>query len=171
MKKAIVVFTVIFCSYVCCAQQILRLNQEEIKANETPQAVAYNFVKSIIFEDYANAVELMSLDYFFELMPTLFVEQVPIDRLFSSEYTHKIVDMRPVVNLGYEVAITETQLLDPNEFFDEDSKYRAEPAYFISFCCADDKGHLYDGKHGKYDTDVKVMIVREDDVWKVNGFE
>ena len=110
MKKAIVVFTVIFCSYVCCAQQILRLNQEEIKANETPQAVAYNFVKSIIFEDYANAVELMSLDYFFELMPTLFVEQVPIDRLFSSEYTHKIVDMRPVVNLGYEVAITETQL-------------------------------------------------------------
>ena len=56
MKKAIVVFTVIFCSYVCCAQQILRLNQEEIKANETPQAVAYNFFKSIIFEDYANAV-------------------------------------------------------------------------------------------------------------------
>ena len=172
IKKTIIILFVIFCS-ACCgfAQNIERLNKAEIEANETPRAVAYNFVTSIITENYAQTVELMTLGLFFELMPDLFGEGIPINQLFSTEYMHDIVEMRPVVKLGYEVVIVASRDIDSKEFFEEGSKYRGQPAYAFKFDCVDANNKLYDGSHGQYDTDVTVGVVIEEGKWKVFGFK
>lgn len=172
MRRILFVTSIIFACVSCIAQQsIERLSLAEISENSTPKAVAYNFVTSVIEERYHTTVELMTLGYFFELMPDLFGDGIPINQLFSSEYTHNIVDMRPVVKLGYELVITDSQPLDTEEYFEEGSKYRGAPAFSITFNCADTNNNFYDGSHGSYDTDVTIRVVKEDDKWRVFGFE
>lgn len=150
---------------------IERIGQSEIDKGEQPRAVAYKFVMSIVDENYVDAVELMSLELFFNLMPMLVLEEVPIDQLFSTKYGHKIVDMRPVVKMGYEVVVTNVQDVDSQNFFDDGSNYRDAPAFRVSLNCADANGKIYDGSQGSYDTEVHVVIVREDDEWKVYNYE
>jgi hypothetical protein len=104
-------------------------------------------------------------------MPGLFGEGIPIDQLFSTEYTHTIVDMRPVVKLGYEVVAVDCSAFDTKSYFREGSQYRGEPAYSVTFDCFDANNKMYDGSHGQYDTDVTVRVVKEDGAWKVFGFE
>lgn len=171
MKKSFLILLIIFCSCFGYAQQVERLSNAEIEANETPKAVAYNFVTSIINENYAQTVELMTLGFFFELMPGLFGEGIPIEQLFSREYMHDIVDMRPVVKLGYEVVITDSWELDSDKYFEDGSKYKGEPAFSVSFNCVDANNNFYDGSHGEYDTTARVMLVKEEGVWKVFGFK
>lgn len=172
IKKTIIILLLLLCSgWWGYAQHLERLNKAEIEANKTPRAAAYNFVTGIITENYAQAVELMTLGLFFELMPDLFGDGIPINQLFSSEYTHNIVDMRPVVKLGYEVVITDSQPLDTKKYFEESSKYRGAPAFGITFNCVDTNNNFYDGSHGSYDTDVTVMVVKEEGKWKVFGFK
>lgn len=172
MRKILFFISILFACVSCNAQlNIERLSPAEISENSTPKAVAYNFVTSIITEDYAKAVDLMTLDLFFKLMPGLFGEGIPINQLFSAEHTHVIVDMRPVVKLGYEVVLVASQEIDSKEYFEEGSKYRGQPAYAFKFDCADASNKLYDGSQGQYDTDVTVMVVKEDDKWRVFGFE
>lgn len=148
-----------------------RIGQQEIDIGEQPRTVAYKFVMGIVEENYVDAVELMSLELFFNLMPLLVLEEVPIDQLFSTEYGHKIVDMRPVVKMGYEVVVTSVQDIDSQNYFEEGSRYRDEPAFRVSLNCADANGKIYDGSQGSYDTEVHVVIVSEDDEWKVYNFE
>ena len=171
MKKVVLILSMLICVGWGYSQQIERLSESEIEANETPKAVAYNFVTSIINEDYAKTVDLMTLGFFFELMPSLFGEGIPIDQLFSNKYMHDIVDMRPVVKLGYEVVITDSWELESDKYFEEDSKYYGAPAISVSFNCADANNNFYDGKHGEYDTTARVLLVKEDGLWKVFGFK
>lgn len=172
IKKTIIILLLLLCSgWWGYAQHIERLSKAEIEANKTPRAAAYNFVTSVITENYAQTVELMTLGLFFELMPDLFGEGIPINQLFSMEYMHDIVDMRPVVKLGYEVVIVASQDINSEEYFEEGSKYRGQPAYAFKFDCADANNKLYDGSQGQYDTDVTVMVVIEEGKWKVFGFK
>ena len=152
--------------FVSCTHRIERLDAEEIKANETPRAVAYNFVLSIVNEDYATAVDLMSTNYFFKLMPELF-GGIPISQLFSNQFMHDIVDMRPVVKMGYEVVITDVQEFPLDKCFAEDSTFRNVPAYIVKFDCADANDKFYDDSNGEYDTDATIFVVKEDDEWKI----
>lgn len=172
MRRILFVTSIIFACVSCIAQQsIERLSPAEISENSTPKVVAYNFVTSVIEENYHTTVELMTLGYFFELMPDLFGEGIPINQLFSPEYMHDIVDMRPVVKLGYEVVIVASQDIDSEEYFEEGSKYRGQSAYAFKFDCADANNKFYDGSQGQYDTDVTVMVVKEVGKWKVFGFK
>lgn len=172
MRKILFVVCILFVCVSCVAQQsIERLSLAEISENSTPKAVAYNFVTSVIEERYHTTVELMTLGLFFELMPDLFGGGIPINQLFSSEYTHNIVDMRPVVKLGYEVVLVASQDINSEEYFEEGSKYRGQPAYAFKFDCADANNKFYDGSQGQYDTDVTVMVVKEKGKWKVFGFK
>ena len=145
--------------------------QSESSEEEAARLAAYQFVMGIVNENYAEVVELMTLEYFFQLMPGLFGEGIPIDQLFSTEYTHSIVDMRPVVKLGYEVTSIDCSTFDTKSYFREGSKYRSEPAYSVTFDCFDANNKKYDGSHGQYDTDVTVRVVKENGVWKVFEFE
>lgn len=171
MKKVSLVILALLFSYCCYSQQIERLSPEEISGNETPRAAAYHFVTDIVEENYPDAVELMSLEMFFNMMPLLIEEGVPIDQVFSTDYIHKIVDMRPVVKMGYSVVVTGVKDIDSGTFFNEGSSYREAPAFRISLNCANANDELYDGSKGDYDTTVDVIIVKEDNEWKVFGFE
>lgn len=171
MKRIAYIF---FALLLSCthAQQVERLNPAKIEENVTPRAVAYNFVTSIITEEYATAFEQMTDEYFFQLMPALIGEGIPPSELFSSQYTHKIVDMRPVVQLGYEVVLTECKELKSETFFDDESNYKGLPASSVSFTCVDSQNKRYDGSRGQYDTEVTILLVRnEENKWKVLGFE
>lgn len=145
--------------------------QTESPEKEAAREAAYRFVMSIVNENYAEAVELMTLEYFFQLMPGLFGDGIPIDELFSSEYTHNIVDMRPVVKMGYQVVAVDCSAFDTNTYFQEGSKYKGQPAYSVTFDCFDANNKKYDGSQGQFDTDVTVKVVKEEGVWKVFGFE
>ena len=152
------------------AQTIERLSQIEIDSCDTPRAVAYNFVMSIVNEEYSQTVKLMSLEYFYQMMQPLFFEGIPINQLFSTAYTHKIVDMRPVVKMGYDVVVTNSCAIDTDNESDK-YRYKGQPAYYVSFNCANNKNKFYNGSKGKYDTAVTVTVVEEDGKWKVLGFE
>lgn len=146
-------------------------SQKESPEKEAAREAAYQFVMNIVNENYAEAVELMTLEYFFQLMPGLFGEGIPIDELFSSEYTHNIVDMRPVVKMGYKVVAVDCSTFDTKTYFQEGSKYKGQPAYSVTFDCFNANNKKYDGSQGQYDTDVTVRVVKEEGVWKVFGFE
>ena len=123
--------------------------QTESLEKEAAREAAYQFVMNIVNENYAEAVELMTLEYFFQLMPGLFGEGIPIDELFSSEYTHNIVDMRPVVKMGYEVVAVDCSTFDSKTYFQEGSKYKGQPAYSVTFDCFD-ANTLVSTKNGRF---------------------
>ena len=150
---------------------IAEVGQSESPEEQAACEAAYQFVMGIVNENYSKVVDLMSLDYFFQWMPALIGEWIPMEQIFSSDHTHTIVDMRPVVKLGYEVLVVDYLALDSKACFEEGSAYRKQPAYSVTFDCFDANNKKYDGSHGQYDTDVTVRVVMEDGEWKVFGFE
>ena len=54
-----------------------KLAQTESPEKEAAREAAYQFVMNIVNENYAEVVELMTLEYFFQLMPGLFGEGIP----------------------------------------------------------------------------------------------
>lgn len=147
------------------AQNIERLGNDTIEVNEDAGTIAYDFVMSVINEDYDNAVELMSARYYYTLM-RLFFEGVTINQIFSTEYTHKIVDMRPVVKLGYEVMVTDVQTIKSDTFI-----YSGRSIYHVSLDCVNKQNEFYDGSKGDYDTSVTVTVIEENGELRVLGFE
>lgn len=152
------------------SQNIERLSQAEIDSCDTPRAAAYNFVMSIVVENYSQTVKLMSLDLFYEYMQTAIMQMIPNSELFSTKYMHKIVDMRPVVKMGYDVVITDVKAVDSTNI-EESVEFRGKPGCIVSFDCANAKNKLYDGSKGDYDTSVKVYVVEEKEEWRVLGFK
>ena len=78
---------------------------------------------------------------------------------------HDIVGMRPVVNMGYDVVIYDSRILDTDKYFDmygEQNPYAGLPAYSVSFTCAAANGDLYDGTYGEYDVTTRVLLVKVD---------
>lgn len=150
---------------------IAEAGQSESPEEQAACEAAYQFVMGIVNENYSKVVDLMSLDYFFQWMPALIGEWIPMEQIFSSDHTHTIVDMRPVVKLGYEVLVVDYLALDSKACFEEGSAYRKQPAYSVTFDCFDANNKKYDGSQGEYDTDVTVRVVMEDGEWKVFGFE
>lgn len=84
---------------------------------------------------------------------------------------HDIVDMRPVVKMGYEIVVTNSSNLDIEEYFKSQGKqnpYKGLPGLSISFNCTDSNGNLYEGK---YDTSTRILLVNINGKWKVFGFK
>lgn len=160
MKKTFLFLSIFFLSFLTHAQQITRLTQSEIKANETPQAVAYNFVHSIVVKDYTTMAKLCTSEFYAELNKWAESEGVALSKLFTSQYMHDVVGMRPVIASGYSIVITDQWKLDP---------YNGQPAYSVSFNCADANNNLYD--EGEYDTTTRVLLVKKDGQWKVYRFK
>ncbi|MCR4829001.1 MAG: hypothetical protein K5864_06010 [Bacteroidales bacterium] len=169
MRKYILIAAMLCCISCGKSQQVTRVSQAEAQEGKTPEAVAYNFATSIIEEDFAQTVELMSAAYFFNLMPILLLDGVPMEQLFSSEYTHDIVDMRPVVKMGYEVVITDSHAIEASNDVEELEYDGAE--YSVTLRCADANDKFYDGSQGDYDTETTVFLVQEEEGWRVLGFK
>lgn len=182
MKKTVLILSVFFCSFGGNAQQIVRLNPNEIETNETPQAVAYNFVMSIINEDYDMTRGLIT-PYFQGMIDRWAYEAgVPeeeimsgktVERLFSGEYfMNDIMGMRPVIKKGYDLVITDSFEEDLSRYFsDDENPYEGYRAYSVSFTCADAKDNIYDGKYGEYDITTRVVLLYQHGRWMVLFFK
>ncbi len=175
MKNVFLILSVFLCSYCCFAQQIERLSKREIEENESHRAVAYNFVTSIIEQDYVRMNMLVTDSFRAELQEWQKMDGVEeLNELFTPDHMHDIVDMRPVVNMGYDVVLYDSWILDTDLFFyryGEPNPYEGLPAYSVSFTCADSNNEIYDGSCGKYDVTARVLLVEIDDHWKVFGFK
>lgn len=175
MKKSILILFVLLYACCCHAQSIERLSKIEIEENETPRAVAYNFVKSIIEENYVRMYLFTTPQFRAELQE--WKKDVGVEEmrdLFTLDHMHDIVGMRPVVNMGYDVVIYDSRILDTDKYFDmygEQNPYAGLPAYSVSFTCAAANGDLYDGTYGEYDVTTRVLLVKVDGKWKVFGFK
>lgn len=167
MKKSLLISFIIFLFSCSNAQQVKKLEDIEIKENKTPCAVAYNFITSIISENYGTTIEQITDEYFFNLMPALIIEGLPPSQVFS---TPNIIDIRNVMKHGYSVVITKNEPFDSNAYFEDDSNYKGLPAFKVTFACADANNKIYDGSNGDYDAVTTVMLVKKNEVWKVIGF-
>ncbi len=174
MKKAFLFLLVIVCSFCGQAQQIERLSKSEIEENETPRAVAYNFVNYIIEQEYVRMYLLVTPQFRAEMREWAQTEGVELTKLFTRDHMHDIVDMRPVVQMGYDLVIYNSWVLDTDEFFGmygESNPYKGLPAFSVSFTCVDANDNVYDGTYGDYDVTARVMLVKIDGKWKVFGFK
>jgi hypothetical protein len=177
MRKIFLVIVAIMAvsfTNVCKAQNIERLSTREIEECATPRSVAYNFVMSIINQDYERMKTLMTWQFMLQEID-LKQEGLSWAKLYSSsEYVHDIVEMRPVVQAGYSVVITNSYVLDTDNYFTvygEKNPYSGLDAFSVSFNCADAQDNIYDGKYGDYDTTARILLVKQDGKWKVFGFK
>lgn len=168
MKRVILVLTIFLCSSIGVAQKAERLSRNEINANETPRAVAYNFVISIIEEDYVTMTKLMTSECLADLIEEMREDKLTFSEYFSSDNdVHDIVEMRPVVRMGYQLVIDDMGVLNSNDY----SANRDVPMCYVSFDCVDANNKYYDGTYGKYDTTVDVYLVKQNGIWKVFEFK
>ena len=174
MKKTVLILSVVLCSLGSHAQQIERLSKPEIEANETPRAVAYNFVMSIINKDYQRMFELATPEYKDMVKEILRENDATVEQYFSGGFfRNDVVGMRYVMGMGgYEVAVTDVHPRDLTPFFqDEPNPFEGLPSICVELSCVDVENHPYDGSKGDYDANTNVILVKKEGVWRVFTFK
>lgn len=149
MKKIFVLF--IFCLGIqtLSAQRIL--SSSEIDQCQTVEAVAWNFVTSIIEKDWDKMESLASSEFLGILQNAKKKAGcTSYDEYFNRAYIHDIVEMRPLLSQGYKLIITGISPI--SVYFDCDG---ANSTYV----------------NDKYDSDTRVIMVQINDNWKVGGFK
>ena len=159
----------------CFAQQIERLSQKEIKECETPRAVAYKFAQYVINQNAVGIAFLSTDEFYVELKEWEKNAGVSsLKQLFTRDHMHDIVDMGPVVKMGYDIVISDSWILDLDKHFGmygEPNPYKGCPGYSVSLTCADANNNIYDGTYGDYDITARILLVKDQGHWKVFGFK
>jgi hypothetical protein len=150
----------------CEGQYITILSQDEISECTTSLAVAYNFVLSIVNGDYIKMKTLITTGFDQLLNNELTENNLTLDELFSDEYIHDIAGMRPAVKKGYKVSIMNSSEIDAKDY---DDALAGLPAYSVSFDCIKGDCDIY--SEGDTDTDVRVLLIKENGKWKIFGFK
>lgn len=151
----------------CQNDSFTRLNSSEIIECKTYNAVAYNFVYSVIFRDYKAAKKLVSGTAYNDFWGG----DAGFVNLLESEEIHDIIDMRKIITLGYLPVITYSgDWLDLSMYFDdnEPNPYKGMPAVNVRFDCVNAIGEFY---NDEYDSTVRVMMIYENGEWKVFSFK
>lgn len=174
MKKTFILLTSLFLSIGCFAQQIERLSQKEIKECETPRAVAYKFAEYVIKQNTVGIAFLSTEQFYEELQERAQSAGVnSLKQLFTRDHMHDIVDMGPVVKMGYELVIKDSWILDLDKHFGmygESNPYKGCPGYSVSLTCVDSNNNIYDGTYGNYDVTARILLVKYKGSWRVFGF-
>lgn len=170
MKKLLVLISLVLgTTFTAFSQEqnFTRLSNNEIAECKSYDAVAYNFVYNIIFRNYDAAKELMHETIFdvFEDGYSGFV------KMMEDGYVHDIVEMRNVIPLGYTPVITISGDRLDLSIFQLNDQFEGMPAVNVRLDCVNARGEFYDDEYGRYDTDVRVMLVCENGVWKVISFK
>lgn len=147
---------------------VARLSQSELKANNTPETVAYNFVNAILDGEYQRMFSYMdaeAADTFEEIRQRNgYADYTP----FFSESDSKLnmLGWKPYLSGNCEVAVMYVQ----SEWFDEFG--REIKKVYVGCVPSDEVGQKGFQDITRYgDTNVKVLVVRENDTWKVVGFK
>ena len=121
---------------------------------------AYNFVYAFINRDIENVRKYFDWEAYSEFGGDVMMMQ-------CFEKAHDIADMRNVIPLGYYPVITRCDELNVSN----SESYAGCEAMNVRFDCVTPDGESYDGRYGRFDTDVRVMLVLLNGNWKVIGFK
>lgn len=149
------------------AQRVL--HPSEIKECLTAESVAWNFVNSIIERDWVLMERLMAPLYREELLMDMKNEGLTsYDQVFSPYYIHDIVDMKPLLSVGYQLIITDVYTMVFGSRYSNDVPYKGWNAISVCFTC-DRNNSTYENT--KYDTTTRIILVQIDGCWRVVGFK
>ncbi|MBQ8542661.1 MAG: hypothetical protein IJ436_04230 [Bacteroidaceae bacterium] len=137
-----------------------RISVEEIVLCKSYKSVAYNFVYAFINRDIAKVRNFYEWDAYSEFGGDVMMIQ-------GFEKIHDIADMRNVIPLGYYPVVTRCDELNVSNI----GSYAGCKAMNVRFDCATPNGEFYDGRYGRFDTNVRVMLVLLNGNWKVIGFK
>ena len=145
-----------------------RLSAKEIMSNSTPSAVAYNFVKAILESNPNKMLSYMD----FETANAFETSRqangyANYDPFFSEDGSKlNILGWKPFLSNNCEVAVLYVQ----SEWFDE--KGRAVKKVYVGCAPSADVGKKgFQDITTFGDTNVKVLVVRNNEKWKVVGFK
>ncbi len=137
-----------------------RISAEEIILCRSYKSVAYNFVYAFINREIENVRKYFDWEAYSEFGGDVMMMQ-------CFEKAHDIADMRNVIPLGYYPVITRCDELNVSN----SESYAGCEAMNVRFDCVTPDGESYDGRYGRFDTDVRVMLVLLNGNWKVIGFK
>ncbi|MCR4665225.1 MAG: hypothetical protein K5660_07655 [Paludibacteraceae bacterium] len=159
-----------FCAITSAAQNYHFLSNEEINECKSPQAVAWNFVMSVINCDYQRMLDFvdpsftkMIDDYYFNELGLKSYSEV-----FTEGRIQDICGMRPLLKEGYQIACSDEYYHKMN-FTDVEESYKDIPTCSVRFVCVDVYGQFYSGN--EHDADARVILVFKDNKWRVFSFK
>lgn len=153
------------------AQEYNALSISEIRDNKTPKAVAWNFVMSIINQDYYQMESLSDALFINEINNWMKeIGTTSYYQLFKEEIIHDIVGMRPVMRDGWRLVCSEEYYHDLSNY-GVDESYMGLQACSVSFNCMKD-GQIYSWQSNtEHDTTARVILIYKENKWKVLGFK
>ena len=170
MKRIKLGMLCLWLSLSMSAQNYHTINSEEIEKCKTPQAIAWNFVMSIINQDYYRMESLCDKVFLNELQEEM--KQVGASsyyQFFTEDIVHDIVGMRPVMREGWRLVCTDEYFHDLSRY-NIDDYYKSLQACSVSFNCMKDN-QIYSWQSDAHDTTARVILVYKDDKWQVVGFK
>ena len=171
MKKITLGLFCLFLSLGIAAQEYHSLSSGEIAECKSPQAVAWNFVMSIVNEDYARMESLCEKAYVNEMREWMRADGIAsYSQIYTEEVIHDICGMRPVLREGWQLVCDDEYYHDVARY-DRDGSYNGLKGCSVSFDCMKD-GQIYSWSDNReHDTTARVILVNKDNKWQVIGFK
>ena len=147
------------------------LDDKNIAECKSPQAVAWNFVMSVVNNDYDRMVSLADSSLVSGLDSMMKGEKLTsYKELFTEEYIDDISGMRPILQEGWQLVCDNGEYIDFSDYAVEDY-YKKLKGFTIHFDCMKN-GEMYSLQLvRKHDATVRVILVYIEDQWKVTGFK
>ena len=159
-----IIFLLIVLPLGLSAQTFRTLPDDDIEACETPQAVAWNFVESILGQDYAR-MESLTDSLALHLMKTKMEKMnfSSYEQLFV-HYLEGIVEVRKQMTKGWSLVCDEGSYHDLSNL-SVDESYQSLRACSVTFDLMK-KGERYAQKRN-LGAVVRVTVIQKDRKWKV----
>lgn len=162
MKK-IMTFLLLGLSIGLVAQDFRSLSMQEIRECKSPEAVSWNFVVSVLLNQY-DVMESLSSPELIEELQTMMRKShfTHYSQLFTEQYFQDISGIRPVLIEGYRL-VCDSPYYDTMKIGSDEV-----PICSVHFNCADTNGNMYVGQH---DATVRVILLNVNNKWVVRGFK
>lgn len=175
MKKIGLIILLIMCAKIMNAQI---LSTDEISECKTVQAVAWNFVMSIVEEDYGLMEKLMAPDYKKDLKNNMLKAGISsYKELFTPKYLHDIVGMRPLLKNGYQLTITQVYPMKHGVYYSDEIyiPYKGWDAISVCFDCEPyeliESVDFQNENQEVIDSTARIILVCIENKWLVVGFK
>lgn len=153
--------------YVDLNPLVVRLSSDELSSNNTPAAVAFNFVQAILQSDYQKMQSYMEQQAASDLVGDQHEPQQAVDEFFSQPGKYNIMGWKNMMSSrDYEVAVLYVQ--------DEGFWDKGKPLKKVYIDCIPSSQIGNTGFQDVYrtgETNIKVLVVNLDSGWKVVGFK
>lgn len=166
--KRVITFLLLCLTMSLVAQNYKTLSLQEIRDCKSPEAVAWNFVVSVLLNQYDVMESLSSPDLVADLHSMMSeYKSTNYTQIFTEQRMHDIVGIRPILHEGYHLVCSDPYYHSLDGYTDLDG-YTENQACSVRFDCVDNYGNHYAGEH---DADCRVILIHTDNKWVVRGFK